>query len=50
MLSITNLHVSYGDKPVLKGLTRDVQAGEAQAVMGPNGCVYVRMSPLWRTT
>ena len=27
MLTISNLHVSVGDKPILKGLTLDVQAG-----------------------
>jgi len=37
MLSISNLHVSVGDKPILKGLTLDVPAGEALAVIGPNG-------------
>lgn len=37
MLSINNLHVSVGDKPILKGLTLDVPAGEVHAIMGPNG-------------
>lgn len=37
MLSISNLHVSVGDKPILKGLTLDDPAGEVPAVMGPNG-------------
>jgi Fe-S cluster assembly ATP-binding protein len=37
MLSIQNLHVSVADKPILKGLTLDVPAGEVHAVMGPNG-------------
>ena len=37
MLSISNLHVSVGEKPILKGLTLDVPAGEVHAVMGPNG-------------
>ena len=37
MLSISNLHVSVGDKPILKGLTLDVPAGEVHAIMGPNG-------------
>jgi Fe-S cluster assembly ATPase SufC len=27
MLSISNLHVSVGDKPILKGLTLDVPVG-----------------------
>ena len=37
MLNINNLHVSIDDKPILKGLTLDVPAGEVHAVMGPNG-------------
>jgi Fe-S cluster assembly ATP-binding protein len=37
MLSIQNLHASVGDKPILKGLTLDVPAGEVHAIMGPNG-------------
>ncbi len=37
MLSISNLHVAVGDRPILKGLTLDVPAGEVHAVMGPNG-------------
>lgn len=37
MLSIKNLHVSVADKPIIKGLSLDVPAGEVHAVMGPNG-------------
>ncbi len=37
MLSISNLHVTIGDKPILNGLTLDVPAGEVHAIMGPNG-------------
>ncbi len=37
MLSISNLHVAIDDKPILKGLSLDVPAGEVHAVMGPNG-------------
>ncbi len=37
MLSITDLHVSVGDTPILRGLSLEVPAGEVHAVMGPNG-------------
>ncbi len=37
MLKIENLHVSVGDKPILKGLNLEINAGEVHAVMGPNG-------------
>jgi Fe-S cluster assembly ATP-binding protein len=37
MLEIKNLHVSVGDKPILKGLTLSIQPGQVHAIMGPNG-------------
>jgi Fe-S cluster assembly ATP-binding protein len=37
LLSIKNLHVSVGDKPIIKGLTLDLPRGEVHAIMGPNG-------------
>ena len=41
MLKIEDLHVTVGDedaaKPIIKGLTLDVPAGEVHAIMGPNG-------------
>ena len=36
-LSVRNLHVSVGGKPILKGLDLEVGKGEVHAVMGPNG-------------
>ena len=41
MLKIDDLHVTVGDedasKPIVKGLSLDVPAGEVHAIMGPNG-------------
>jgi len=37
MLKIENLHVSVGDKPILKGINLEIKAGEIHAIMGPNG-------------
>ncbi|MCA0374061.1 MAG: Fe-S cluster assembly ATPase SufC [Gemmatimonadetes bacterium] len=37
MLQITDLHAAIDGKPILKGLSLTVNAGEVHAVMGPNG-------------
>ncbi|MES2326950.1 MAG: Fe-S cluster assembly ATPase SufC [Pseudomonadota bacterium] len=37
MLDITNLHATVADKPILKGVSLYVPAGEVHAIMGPNG-------------
>ncbi|MBM3842401.1 MAG: Fe-S cluster assembly ATPase SufC [Verrucomicrobia bacterium] len=36
-LVIHDLHVSIGDKPIVKGLSLTVNSGEVHAIMGPNG-------------
>ncbi|MBK6415074.1 Fe-S cluster assembly ATPase SufC [Sphingopyxis sp.] len=37
MLTIENLHATVADKPILKGLSLRINAGEIHAIMGPNG-------------
>ena len=37
MLNIENLSATIADKPILKGLSLTINAGEIHAIMGPNG-------------
>ena len=37
VLSITDLHVSVGETPILQGVHLDITSGEIHALMGPNG-------------
>ncbi|MEU6698397.1 ABC transporter ATP-binding protein [Pseudonocardia sp. NPDC046786] len=37
-VSVRDLAVSYGDRPVLSGVSLDVAAGEFVSVVGPSGC------------
>jgi Fe-S cluster assembly ATP-binding protein len=37
MLQIHNLHATVADKPILKGLSLSINAGEIHVIMGPNG-------------
>ncbi|WP_432763541.1 hypothetical protein [Brevundimonas aurifodinae] len=50
-MTISNLHVSFGDKPILKGLTLDVPAGEVRAIIGSKGegRAMLWYAHLWRS-
>ena len=37
VLEIKDLHVSIGDKEILKGVNLKTGPGEVHAIMGPNG-------------
>jgi Fe-S cluster assembly ATP-binding protein len=37
MLTIDNLQATVAEKPILKGLSLQINAGEVHAIMGPNG-------------
>lgn len=36
-LEIKDLHISIGDKSIVKGFTLTIKQGEVHAIMGPNG-------------
>jgi iron complex transport system ATP-binding protein len=38
MLSVRDLHFSYGAMPVLNGVSLDARAGQVCGLFGPNGC------------
>ena len=38
MITVSDLHFSYGPVPVLRGVSIDVRAGEVCGLFGPNGC------------
>ncbi|MFQ5686962.1 MAG: phosphate ABC transporter ATP-binding protein, partial [Candidatus Scalindua sp.] len=35
---IKNLSLTYGDKPVLKGINQDIEEKKITAIIGPSGC------------
>jgi len=37
MLEVRNLHATVGGKPILKGLSLEIESGQVHAIMGPNG-------------
>ncbi|AST70566.1 MULTISPECIES: ABC transporter ATP-binding protein [Kosakonia] len=36
-LTVENLHLTYGDNPVLKGVSMDLKRGEVVSLLGPSG-------------
>ena len=38
-LSVENLHLTYGDNPVLKGVSMELKRGEVVSLLGPSGSV-----------
>ena len=37
LLDARNLHKSYGDKPVLRGVDLSIRPGQVKAMLGPSG-------------
>lgn len=51
-LSVENLHLTYGDNPVLKGVSMELKRGEVVSLLGPSGSGKPRCcgrSPGWRS-
>lgn len=38
LLSISNLHKTYGSRPILENISFDVHHGQSLAITGPSGC------------
>src|SRR3977135_1484305 len=36
-LTVDNLHLSYGDNPILKGVSMELNRGEVVSLLGPSG-------------
>ena len=46
-LSIQNLHIQYGDQPVIENFSLDLQDGELVSILGPSGAGKTRsLKPL----
>ena len=37
MITVSNLHKSFGDHPLFKGISLDVSKGEVVVLIGPSG-------------